>query len=92
VAVVIYQDDGYGPVPKSNAPEDWSPFLNKAFAGTAEPIRRILAGLKPGDYIYSRPHRADPAEARGDRTVRAGRRRRLLPDLPVRQRRGGLPR
>jgi 2-polyprenyl-6-methoxyphenol hydroxylase-like FAD-dependent oxidoreductase len=52
VAVVLYQDDGWGPVPDGNSAAEWAPFLNKAFAHTAKPIRRVLAGLKDGDDIY----------------------------------------
>jgi 2-polyprenyl-6-methoxyphenol hydroxylase-like FAD-dependent oxidoreductase len=52
VGVVIYQDDSYEAVPADNAPEAWAEYLKRTFVHSAEPVRRILGAVKPGDYVY----------------------------------------
>jgi 2-polyprenyl-6-methoxyphenol hydroxylase-like FAD-dependent oxidoreductase len=52
VSVVIYQDDSYEAVPVENSPGAWAPYLKRAFADAAEPVRRILPSLQLGDDIY----------------------------------------
>lgn len=52
VAVVLYQDDNYAPAPNDNFAESWKPYLEQLFSGAAEPVRRIIGAMKPGDDIY----------------------------------------
>jgi 2-polyprenyl-6-methoxyphenol hydroxylase-like FAD-dependent oxidoreductase len=62
MAVVVYQQDAYGPVPESGAPEAWATYFEHSFADTAEPLRHVLSALKPGDDIFFDRIRQVPAE------------------------------
>jgi 2-polyprenyl-6-methoxyphenol hydroxylase-like FAD-dependent oxidoreductase len=52
MAVVVYQHDDFGPTPDSNDPVAWRDYFARSYADAAEPVRRVLAALKPGDEIF----------------------------------------
>jgi 2-polyprenyl-6-methoxyphenol hydroxylase-like FAD-dependent oxidoreductase len=51
-AVVIYQDDTYEALPAGDGLSRWADYVTRSFAGAAEPVRRILGAVKPGDDFY----------------------------------------
>ncbi len=61
------------PPPGDNSAESWKPYLEGLFAGSAEPVRRIIAAIKPGDDIYhDRIRRVPPQKVTEGRVALLG--------------------
>lgn len=73
VAVVLYQDDGYGPTPTEDSPQVWASYLDDTFADAPTSVRRILGALKPGDDVFhDRIVQIPPTRAVSGRVVLVG--------------------
>jgi 2-polyprenyl-6-methoxyphenol hydroxylase-like FAD-dependent oxidoreductase len=73
VAVVVYQDDSFEPVPESNAADAWTAYFARNYVSAAEPVRRILASLKDGDDIFhDRIRQVPPKRAAAGRIALVG--------------------
>ncbi len=73
VSVVVYQDDAFEATPSADTPDAWRPYLERNFTKAAEPVRRILGGLKAGDDVYhDRIRLIPPKKAVNGRVVLVG--------------------